>query len=173
MAIRETILIGENVLRETASEVTKCADSVVKQTILDLRETMRANNLVGMAAPQIGVPLSIFVSEIREGNARNAPVEPFSVYINPKIVQVPHETDTDWEGCGSIPWVFGKVTRSKQITLQYMDENGVSHETELSGLTARIAQHEVDHLNGILFTDICDPKTLVSREYYLEHIAGK
>ena len=65
------------------------------------------------------------------------------------------------------------MTRSSEVTIEYIDISGVSREMHAAGLLARVIQHETDHLNGVLFTDIADPQTFVSREYYLEHIVGK
>jgi len=172
MTTQETVQIGDPVLRETAQNAENI-DSVAS-IITDLTDTMQSEKLVGIAAPQIGVSARLFVSEIREGNMRNAPVEPLCVYINPEIVHVSHETELDYEGCGSIAHgdIFGLVERSIEITVKYKDGVGVSREKTASGLLARIIQHEMDHLDGILFTDLCDPKTLVSREYYIKHVLG-
>ncbi|MDA8596785.1 peptide deformylase [Candidatus Pacebacteria bacterium] len=100
------------------------------------------------------------------------------------MVQVSSKTELDWEGCGSLPGVFAQVTRPTAIELRYIDETGVSSHTpasqvgdrremKASGLLARVIQHEIDHLDGVMFTDIADPSTLVSSEYYLKHIQGK
>lgn len=174
MAVTKTVQIGAPVLRETAREVTDVSDATVQQLIIDLRDTMRHKSLVGLAAPQIDQLLRVFVSEIRETAIRKGESSPLQVYCNPKIVHVSHETELGWEGCGSIAngQLLGEVERPREITLQYQDERGVSHETKASGLLARIMQHEIDHLDGILFTDKCDPKSLVSREYYLKYIKG-
>lgn len=173
MSVIKTTLIGEPVLRETAESVIDVTDVRIQQTIADLIDTMREEQLIGMAAPQIGDPVRIFVSEIRETQLRKTGFDTLRIYINPEIVAFSRETELDYEGCGSIPGLFGQVKRSQQITLKYADEEGVPREMTASGLLARVIQHEIDHLNGVLFTDIADPKSLVSRDYYIKHIIGK
>lgn len=173
MAIRESMLIGEPVLRETAAQVDNITSARTQEVIQDLIDTMRAHELVGIAAPQIGQSLQVFVSEIRETKYRTGVTDELRVYINPEISHFSRETELDWEGCDSIPGLFGKVERSTEVTLNYMNEKGVPHEMTVSGLLARVIQHEIDHLNGILFTDLSDPRSFVSAEYYREHIRAK
>lgn len=170
MAVIKTTLIGEPVLRETAEIVTDYTDMYIQQTITDLVDTMRKEELVGMAAPQIGKPVRVFVSEIRKTSVRNTDFDALKIYINPEIVEFSRETELEYEGCGSIPDIFGQVERSKEITLKYYDERGVSREIHAQNLLARVIQHEIDHLNGILFTDIADPRSFVSKEYYIKHV---
>lgn len=173
MAVRKTVQIGEPVLRETAKKVDSVSNPSVKVVIQDLVDTMREKELVGIAAPQLGESLRIFVSEIRETKFRTKEeVEPLTIYINPEIVSVSHETKLGYEGCGSVAHsgLFGQVERAREVTVKFTDETGVSREMNASGLLARIIQHENDHLNGVMFTDLCDPRTLVDREYYLKSI---
>ena len=170
MAVIKTTLIGEPVLRETAEQVLDVSDTHIQQTIADLVDTMREEQLIGMAAPQIGDPVRIFVSEIRETPLRKSGFDMLRVFINPEITEFSRETELSFEGCGSIPGLFGEVERSSEITVKYQDEKGVSCEMKAEGLLAHVIQHENDHLNGILFTDLADPKSLVSREYYIKHV---
>lgn len=177
MPIRETVQIGEPVLRLSATPVGQADETAIDSEHIqalttDLIDTMRKEGLVGIAAPQVGESLRIFVTEVREGNKRGAATDPVTVYINPMIIATSFETEVDYEGCGSISHgeLFGKVERSKEITIKYTDKNGVSREKTASGLMARVIQHENDHLHGVMFTDLCDPKSLVSREYYLKLI---
>lgn len=173
MAICKTTLLGEDVLRETAQSVENPTDSHTQAVIDALIDTMRAEDLVGMAAPQIGKSLRIFISEVRETKYRKGVTEELQVYINPVITHVSEETSLGWEGCGSIPGIFGQVERSTEITIEYTNLEGESEAAVLSGFLAIIAQHEVDHLGGIMFTDLANPATFVSGEYYKEHIRGK
>ncbi len=176
MTVKKSVQIGDPVLRETAVEIEDVETSYMQAIITDLIETMRADNLIGMAAPQIGESVRIFVTEIRETEFRTAAeASPLTVYINPEIYWVSHETEMGWEGCGSVAnsGLFGEVKRAKEIKVKFTDETGVSREIEASGLLARVIQHENDHLNGIIFTDLCDPKSLVSREWYIENIAKR
>ena len=133
---------------------------------------MKKEDLVGMSAPQIGESVRIFVSEIRKTKFRNEGFDELCVYINPKTMKVSNETKLGWEGCGSVPGLFGQVERAKEVTIEYFDREGEKHTKTCSGLLAVVVQHEIDHLNGILFTDLADPKTFISKEYYLEKIKG-
>lgn len=173
MSIKPSVLIGEAVLRETAKEVSNQDSDKIQSYITDLVDTMRKEELIGLSAPQLNVSKQIIVTEIRETKFRKGITDELRVYINPEITDFSRETTLDWEGCGSIPGLFGKVERSIAITLKYLDQKGVSREMSATGLLARVIQHEVNHLNGILFTDLADPQSLVSREYYLKHVRGK
>ena len=108
MAVRNTVLIGEPVLRETTSIVTDYTDTYATRVVNDLVDTMRANELIGMTAPQISESARVFVSEIRETPTRTEEVDELRVYINPKITYFSRETELGWEGCGSIPGILEK-----------------------------------------------------------------
>lgn len=130
---------------------------------------MRENDLVGMAAPQIGSNVRIFVTEIRKTKVRNPALQDsLRVFINPKIIVSSKREVLGWEGCGSVAFsgLFGKVRRPYSVTVQAQDIEGAVFELKASGLLARIIQHEVDHLNGVLFTDRADPKTYMSTNEY-------
>lgn len=170
MSAKKVIKIGEPVLRETATLVTNFSDSFLNILIEDLKDTLKDGELIGIAAPQIGESLAVFVSEIRETPTRQGVSDALRVYINPKITEVSHETASDWEGCGSVPDLFGKVERPISVNLQYQNLLGEQCELKCSGLLGRVVQHEIDHLNGIMFTDLADPKSFVNREYYIKHI---
>ncbi len=139
------VVTGETtaVLRTVAEPVTE-----VNQDILDLakemRKTMKAEKGVGLAAPQVGVSQRIILATIDKV---------VMLMVNPQIVSFSADTDICEEGCLSLPGQWGKVSRAKRIKLTFIDENGDEVNTELSDLNARVVQHEIDHLNGILFTD--------------------
>jgi peptide deformylase len=126
-----------------------------------------------MAAPQIGVCSRIFVTEIRETKLRKAhsanDIDDLRVFINPKVISVSEKTTKGWEGCGSVACadLFAKVERPKEITVEAFDKKGEKFTLTAKGLLARVIQHEIDHLNGVVFTDIADRKTFMSREPYL------
>jgi len=176
MAIRKTTQLGEPVLRETTKNVDTYDDVHTQSVITDLVDTMRDVDLVGMAAPQIGEPVRIFVVEVRETKYRNKGTQALKVFINPTITKYSDETQLGYEGCGSVALggLFGEVKRAKEVTVEYTNQEG-EHLTEtFSGFIAVVIQHETDHINGIEFTDISDPKTFMGREYYIEHYrAGK
>jgi len=117
---------------------------------------------VGIAAPQVGISRKVIIVQRLDKEA-----EPFETYFNPEIIQYSKEKETGWEGCLSIPEGFGKVERSKEITIQYETSQGIRKE-EIKGFTAVIFQHEIDHLKGILFIDKLIPNfgRLVPEEEY-------
>ncbi len=173
MAIKKTSEIGSDVIRERAKEVERITSAKVKKVIADLTDTMRAVNLVGMAAPQIGVGSRIFVTEIRKTMLRKdiSLVDSLKVFINPKITKVSKKLVGDYEGCGSVAdgGLFGIVKRPETISVHAFNEHGEEFELETSGLLARIIQHEIDHLDGICFIDkVSDTKSLLGRSEYIK-----
>jgi peptide deformylase len=136
---------GSPVLRKKAAKITK-VDKKLEKIIHDMFITMENNEPrgVGLAATQVGLLQAFFVYELEDDKG---------VVINPEIVEKRGETEKDEEGCLSVPGVYGIVERPTEIVVTYLDLNGKRHEEVISGLKARIFQHETDHLNGIIFTD--------------------
>ncbi len=137
----------------------------------DLVDSMRHHGLVGMAAPQIGKSYRIFVTEIRKTKFRKASqTDSLKVFINPKLISVSKKQTKDWEGCGSVATanLFGKVTRPHSVKVRAQNVDAKIFTLDASGLLARIIQHEVDHLNGKVFTDTADANTYMSRNEYLK-----
>lgn len=173
MSIKKVSEIGSLVIRSRAKKVKKINSVLVRKIIFDLTDTMRHINLVGMAAPQIGVGERIFVTEIRKTMLRKdfSMLDPLRVFINPKITKVSKREVNGYEGCGSVApdsGLFGVVKRPETISVQAFNEVGEKFELETSGLLARIIQHEIDHLNGICFIDrVADTKTLLGRDAYI------
>ena len=121
-------------------------------------ETMRDANGVGLAAPQVGVLQRLFVVELPEDEETNTPSETY-ILFNPEIVKGRGE-QIGYEGCLSIPGYLGEVARQEQITVKALNEQGRSIRLKAEGYLARVFQHEIDHLNGILYTDrLTDPAT--------------
>ncbi len=173
MAIRKTAEIGSEVIRSRAKEVDKVTSAKVKKIITDLIDSMRDKDLVGMAAPQIGVGARVFVTEVRKTKSRKdvSILDPVRVFINPVITKFSKKKVDGYEGCGSVSagTLFGIVKRPETVSVRAFDEFGDEFELETSGLLARIIQHEVDHLNGICFIDkVTDTKTLIGRTEYLK-----
>jgi len=171
MAIKPTIQAGNKIVQTVSTAVRDVNSEETKQVIEDLVDTMRDVDLVGMAAPQIGVNLRIFVTEIRETNVRKTGSDSLKVFINPEILEVSEATVDGYEGCGSVcvAHFFGPVNRAKKVTVRAQDETGQEFRLEAEGLLARIIQHEVDHLDGVLFVEkISDLKKIMSREEYLK-----
>lgn len=146
MSIRELRYLGDPVLREKAVPVEEVSDEV-RSLIDDMFDTMYAEEGVGLAAPQVGVGQRVIVVDPHgEG------VEPFAL-INPEIVHFSTELQRGEEGCLSIPGLKEIVERSVDVRVEALDAQGRPVSLEAEGLLARILQHEVDHLDGILFID--------------------
>lgn len=158
--IRPIVAYGAPVLKIKAEEIDEDYPDLSK-LIEDMWETMYASNGVGLAAPQIGLSVRIFVvdaapfaadDELDPSEAKS--LESFKkVFINPKIINEEGDSWSFNEGCLSIPDVREDVTRQEQITVEYRDENFKLHSATFDGLAARVVQHEYDHIEGILFTD--------------------
>lgn len=142
---------GDQVLRKKTSEIKKGMEGL-SDIIANMFETMYAAHGVGLAAPQVGLSLRLFVVDGEPMD--EVELQGFKkVFINPKIVK---ETGEEWafnEGCLSIPGIREDVMRNETVELHYFDENFKEHKEKFSGLKARIIQHEYDHIEGILFTD--------------------
>jgi len=133
----------------------KAVERITKKTIgmiSSMKETMLASNGVGLAAPQIDLDARIIVCRFDAGKKN----EKIVAMINPEILMFSEDKAIDEEGCLSLPKIFGNVSRSKSIQVKFQNEKGKEQVLEFSGFNARIVQHEVDHLNGILFTDYLD-----------------
>ena len=165
MSRREIVEIGHPVLRERARELSteELRSEPVQQLIDDLIETMRAADGAGLAANQVGEALRVAVVEVRPGNPRYPykPPVPLTVIVNPAIEPLDDEVVQINEGCLSVPNLRGEVPRHVSIRLRYLDRDGAEHEEVRRGLTAGTFQHELDHLDGVLFVDrVSDPSTL-------------
>jgi peptide deformylase len=146
---------GQPVLRQKAKEIDKDYPNL-QGLIADMFETMYASNGIGLAAPQIGLGIRLFITDGSEIEDIK-PAGFKQVFINPQILE---EFDEKWdyeEGCLSIPQVRADVNRHSKLVLRYFDENWQEHTHEFEGMAARIIQHEYDHVEGILFTDRIHP----------------
>ncbi len=145
---------GDPILRTIAADVTNFLDEEIQNLIDTLIATAVAVDGVGIAAPQLSHSYRLFIMASRP-NSRYpyAPVMEPTAVINPRIVSHSTEIVKDWEGCLSVPGIRGKVPRFYRIQVEYIDRNGELVNRELTGFIARIFQHELDHLNGILFVD--------------------
>ncbi len=149
------VAYGDPVLRKKAKEIEKGSIDIVKLCD-DMFETMYNANGVGLAGPQIGLDLRIFVVDGTPMD--DEPMEGFKkVFINPIILEEQGEKWPFEEGCLSIPDIRSEVSRQPELTIKYVDENWEEHEEQFKGLKARIIQHEYDHIEGILFTDHLSP----------------
>ena len=148
MAIRDILILPDKQLHEVSEPVSEITDEV-RMLVSDMFETMYDAPGIGLAAIQIGVPLRIVTCDV---SAREEDTQPITL-INPEIVGVSEEQGVYQEGCLSIPDYFEDVERPVACKVRYMDLEGATHEIEADGLLATCIQHEVDHLNGVLFID--------------------
>ncbi|MBD2096740.1 peptide deformylase [Trichocoleus sp. FACHB-591] len=146
--------LGNPVLRQQAQAVDEIQDQQLQQLIDDLLLTVEKSNGVGIAAPQISASCRLFIVASRP-NLRypQAPTMEPTAMINPRIVAHTNEIVKGWEGCLSVPNVRGLVPRYRTITVEYCARTGQPQQQELTDFVARIFQHELDHLDGILFRD--------------------
>ncbi len=174
MSVRQVVEIGDPVLRERARELTReeISSREIQILIDDLIETKRATYGAGIAAPQVGESVRLAIVEIEEGNPRYPykPPEPLTVMINPTIEPVDDELIEINEGCLSVPDLRGYLRRHLEVRVRYVDREGNVHDEVKRGLTAGTFQHEVDHLDGVLFIDRADPKTFATWEQFDRHL---
>ncbi|GGK14150.1 peptide deformylase [Caldalkalibacillus thermarum] len=147
MGVRAIVKYPDPVLREKAVEV-KRIDERFHRLLDDMAETMYAAEGVGLAAPQVGISKRVFVVDVGDENG-------LLEFINPEII-VKEGEQIGPEGCLSIPGVNGEVRRAQKIKVRAIDRNGETFELEAEDLLARAIQHELDHLNGVLFIDIAE-----------------
>lgn len=150
-------IYGQPVLRKVAEDITPDYPNL-KELIENMFETMDYAEGVGLAAPQIGLPIRISVIDLDVLSEDYPEYKGFrKVYINPHIVETSGEEITMDEGCLSLPGIHEAVKRQDRIRVQYMDENFVAHDEVIEGYLARVMQHEFDHLDGKMFIDHLSP----------------
>jgi peptide deformylase len=173
VSVREVVAIGEPVLRQRARELSReeIDSPEIQRLIDDLIETKRATHGAGIAANQVGEPVRVAIVEVEEGNLRYPykPPEPLTVMINPIVEPLGDEMIEINEGCLSVPDLRGSLQRHLGIRVRYLDRHGAEHQEVKRGLTAGTFQHEVDHLDGALFVDRANPRTLATWEQFDRH----
>lgn len=152
MAIRDVLKMGDPRLLAPARPVEDFSSLELAQLLVDMHDTMRALHGAGLAAPQIGVGLQVVMFEV-DANPRYPDAEnvPFTVLINPVLTPLSDELEEGWEGCLSVPGMRGQVPRHASLRYQGFDAAGRPIDRSVSGFHARVVQHEVDHLRGILY----------------------
>ncbi|QYO64809.1 peptide deformylase [Leptolyngbya sp. 7M] len=140
--------LGDRVLRQPAKRVTKIDDEI-RRLARQMLQTMYSEDGIGLAAPQVGVNKQIIVVDCE----LDKPEAPALVLINPVITKTSQKTCVIQEGCLSVPQVFLDVTRPEEIEVSFKDEQGRPQKIKAEGLLARVIQHEIDHLNGVMFVD--------------------
>lgn len=156
--------LGEEILREVAVPVEKVTEDF-KQLAADMFETMDQANGVGLACPQIGMSIRMFVVMADDDVRR--------VFINPQIISTSNDLTEYEEGCLSIPGVYEKIMRPAKVTVQALNEEGKPFTLEAEGLLARVIQHEYDHLDGHVFIDRGDPEFKAKTEKAFEKRAER
>lgn len=152
MATREVLRMGDARLLRRAEEVHEFGTPQLLELISDMRDTMRAKDGVGLAAPQIGVNLRVVIFGAQASpRYPDAEAVPDTVLINPVITLQGSGMEDDWEGCLSVPGLRGIVPRHLKIRYQGFDERGALIDRSVTGFHARVVQHECDHLDGILY----------------------
>ena len=153
MAVLPIVEVPDPRLR-LVSRVVDAFDDGLRQLVADMTETMYAAQGIGLAAIQVGVASRVLVIDLQEErDAEDKPVRAPAAYVNPEVIEVSDELSTYNEGCLSIPEQYAEVARPARCRVRWRDVGGQSHEAALDGLLATCMQHEIDHLNGVLFTD--------------------
>jgi peptide deformylase len=150
--------LGDRVLRQPAKRVSK-VDDELRQTVKEMLQTMYSFDGIGLAAPQVGIHKQLIVVDCEP----DKPEVPPMILINPEIKNYGPELAKDQEGCLSVPEVYMDVERPEAVEIAYRDENGRPRTLKANGLLARVIQHEIDHLNGVMFVDrITDSISLIA-----------
>ena len=150
--IREVLRMGDPRLWEKSLPVERFGTPELGALLADMRDTMAHLNGAGLAAPQIGVQLRVVIFGVKS-NPRYPGIEdvPDTVLINPVLTPLSDEVEEGWEGCLSVPGMRGSVPRFQKLKYSGFDEQGQRFEREVEGFHARVVQHEVDHLDGVLY----------------------
>ena len=148
MAVRDILIIPDKRLRQVSKPVAK-VDASIKKLVEDMFDTMYEAPGIGLAAIQIGEPKRIVTMDLAKKEGEKKP----QVFINPELVDESDELSVHEEGCLSIPEYYEEVERPASVTVKYLDLDGKTQQVEATGLLATCLQHEIDHLNGVLFID--------------------
>jgi peptide deformylase len=151
--------LGDRVLRQPAKRIAKI-DENIRKLVKEMLQTMYSSDGIGLAAPQVGINKQLIVIDCEPNNPTNPPL----VLINPKIISYSSQLCNAEEGCLSVPGVYMEVTRPEGIEVTFKDENGRPQKLSASGLLARAIQHEMDHLNGVMFVDRVENKIALTEE---------
>jgi peptide deformylase len=152
MPLRKIVTLPDPILRRKAHPVTRF-DTDLQSLVDDMVETMRVAPGVGLAAPQVGIPSRVIVVEYPEDEEQEDAPKKLFIVVNPEIKETSAETELGIEGCLSIPGLNGEVERALAVTVKGQTRHGQAFKIKAKGWLARIFQHEVDHINGVVFTD--------------------
>ena len=168
--ILQILEIGSPILRQNSAIIANTTDPELDALIVDLIATADAANGVGIAAPQVAATVRLFIVASRPSpRYPQAPTMEPTAMINPQIIDRSGDLVAGWEGCLSVPGTRGLVMRDRAIEVRYLTRHGELVQQELTGFIARIFQHELDHLDGILFPDrVSNPTDLITEAQYLK-----
>ncbi len=152
MALRQIVYLPDPILRRKAPPVDRF-DASLQTLINDMIETMREAPGVGLAAPQVGISDRLIVVEYPVDDSKEDAPKKLFVMVNPEIKEMSPETELGVEGCLSVPGLQGEVERSLVVTVKGLNRHGQPMKVKAKGWLARIFQHEIDHINGVVFTD--------------------
>ena len=152
MTLRQIVYLPDPILRKKAQPVKKF-DAAIQTLIDDMIETMRQAPGVGLAAPQVGVSSRLIVVEYAMDDSKEDAPKKLFVMANPEIKEMSAEVELGVEGCHSGPGLHGEVERALQVTVKGLNRHGQPMKVKAKGWIARIFQHEIDHINGVVFTD--------------------
>ena len=169
MSLLRIELLGAEVLRWRADEVAGPPDAALQTLIDDMFETMYEANGIGLAAPQVGISKRVIVVDVNEEGS-----QPFAL-LNPRIVEDRTAGDRGEEGCLSIPGVSAMVERPERVVVEGLDRTGAPVRIEADGMLARCLQHEIDHLDGVLFIDRIGPlkRNMLLKKYRKQQAAER
>jgi peptide deformylase len=172
MAVRRLIEIGDPVLRRKAAPVPAhvIGSAEIRGLLDDMVDTMRASGGIGLAAPQVGESIRVAAIEIAVDSSRYPDMQPFPLtfFINPVVTVLDESGQSFWEGCLSVPGLRGLVTRPRSVRVDWLGVRGETCSLVATGFLATVFQHELDHLDGILFVDrMPDTTRLATIENYL------
>lgn len=177
MAVRDIIRMGHPTLRQRARPVTaeELGSGTLAPLVEDMIDTLHHAGGIGLAAPQIDVPIRLAIIEIPGGASRygEIPAMPLTVFVNPTIDVIDPAAAGYWEGCLSVPGLRGFVERPQHVRVRAQDLDGKPIELELRGFLATVFQHEFDHLDGTLYVDrIADMSRLVFEPEFERYVLG-
>lgn len=168
-------LIGQTILEKKAKIVRNVRGPKIQRLIDDMMITCKSAKGLGIAAPQVGEPLRLFIISSKPcPRYRDAPFMEATALINPTIISRSEDMDEDWESCLSIPGYCGLVPRHKWVKVAYTNRDGEQKEDTFEGIVARVFQHENDHINGILYTDQkrIKPENIITTQEYGQRFAA-
>lgn len=175
--IRPICRMGNPILRKKAQEISKdyLLSDDFTQLLVDMKDSMKHYGGIGIAAPQIGVDLQVAIIELSGMNRYGEEINlPLTAFINPKISYLTNEQQGFWEGCLSVPGLRGYVERPLKVKVNYLNVKGEPQEIIAEGFLATVLQHELDHLEGILYIDrIKDPRLLSYQEEFDQFISER